>query len=111
MLRSLAGNCVPTHEMLLTYTRDILSGLAYMHELNVLHLDLKADNCLLDASGTIKLADFGTSKQVVVRKSRSGSGGGEESYAMVGTPYVVHPSAMTQPLFALAFSASRAASS
>lgn len=44
-------------------TRQILSGLAYLHQEGVLHRDLKADNILLDLDGTCKISDFGISKK------------------------------------------------
>ena len=36
----------------------------YLHENNVIHRDLKGANILMDSNGTIKLADFGTSKKI-----------------------------------------------
>jgi len=43
-----------------SYTRQILEGLSYLHRNNIVHRNLKATNILIDASGTIKLSDFGT---------------------------------------------------
>lgn len=43
-----------------SYTRQILEGLCYLHRNNIVHRNLKATNILIDASGTIKLSDFGT---------------------------------------------------
>ena len=39
--------------------RQILSGLAYCHGLNIYHRDLKPENILLDKDENVKLVDFG----------------------------------------------------
>ena len=41
---------------------QILTGVAYTHSANILHRDLKPSNILLHATGTVKLADFGSAK-------------------------------------------------
>ncbi|OQR97271.1 kinase [Thraustotheca clavata] len=45
---------------------DIISGLSYLHEIQVIHRDLKAKNVLLGTQYEAKLSDFGTSRQVVL---------------------------------------------
>eukprot|EP00759_Apiculatamorpha_spiralis_P011568 PhF_6_TR18915/c0_g1_i2/m.27631 len=45
-----------------THFKDILDGLVYLHRHNVLHMDIKPENVLLDEEGVCKLADFGVSR-------------------------------------------------
>jgi mitogen-activated protein kinase kinase kinase 1 len=48
------------------YTRQILNGLTYLHERDIVHRDIKCANILVHANGSVKLADFGLAKQVGV---------------------------------------------
>lgn len=41
-----------------------LGGLAYLHDMGILHGDLSADNILLDIDGTCKISDFGISQKM-----------------------------------------------
>lgn len=45
--------------------RDVCSGLAYIHQLNILHRDLKPENVLRTRQGKWAIADFGLAKTVV----------------------------------------------
>jgi len=45
-----------------SYLKQLLEGIAYCHRHRVLHRDLKPQNLLIDASGLIKLADFGLAR-------------------------------------------------
>ncbi|XWS15214.1 hypothetical protein CRYUN_Cryun35bG0075300 [Craigia yunnanensis] len=47
-----------------SYTRQILSGLAYLHGRNTVHRDIKGANILVDPNGEIKLVDFGMAKHM-----------------------------------------------
>lgn len=42
----------------------LLTGLHHIHSNNVVHRDLKAENCLIDAQKKLKIIDFGLSKMV-----------------------------------------------
>ncbi|KAK9729371.1 kinase subunit of RNA polymerase II carboxy-terminal domain kinase I [Basidiobolus ranarum] len=48
---------------------QILRGIKYLHENEVLHRDLKASNLLLNKSGQLKLADFGLARVYEKHKS------------------------------------------
>ncbi|KAD3067378.1 hypothetical protein R6Q59_018553 [Mikania micrantha] len=63
------------------YTRQILSGLNYLHERKVVHRDIKCANILVDASGSVKLADFGLAKATALNDIKS----------CKGTPYWMAP--------------------
>ncbi|KAK3419872.1 hypothetical protein EUGRSUZ_G00627 [Eucalyptus grandis] len=54
-----------------SYTRQILNGLKYLHDRHVLHRDIKCANILVDASGSLKLADFGLAKAIKINDAKS----------------------------------------
>jgi len=57
-----------------------LLGLAYMHECNIIHRDIKAANILVTEDGQVKLVDFGVSS-LDAKKAKT----------FVGTPYWMAP--------------------
>lgn len=48
------------------YMQQILAGIAYMHQQNIIHLDLKPENIVcVDTSGTsLKIIDFGLASRL-----------------------------------------------
>ena len=82
------------------WIRKISSAVAYLHLHDIVHLDLKADNVLLTATGDIKLADFGLAREFIPVKQfveYGDDGSGMMSYiqkyidSRVGPPHWVAP--------------------
>ncbi|CAM4635322.1 serine/threonine-protein kinase 17A-like [Lepidochelys kempii] len=78
-----------TERDVIRLVRQILRGVAYLHQNNVVHLDLKPQNILLTSSsplGDIRIVDFGLSRRVdAVREVRE----------ILGTPEYVAPEVLS----------------
>jgi len=67
------------------YLKQIASALARIHEVGILHRDLKPGNIMLRHDNTIALIDFGLAKRLRLRMEITGSG------EIFGTPYYMSP--------------------
>ena len=50
---------------------ELLDVLAYAHEKKIMHRDIKPENILITSSGTSKLLDFGTGKDLTLKSTSS----------------------------------------
>lgn len=70
------------------YVCQILCGLAYLHEHDVVHCDIKCANILVNDRGEVKLTDFGVSKNLPKTLNTTGTLSADDA---IGTPYWSKP--------------------
>lgn len=77
----------------ISYIKQTAAGLAAIHDVGIVHRDMKPDNLMLRRDGSLALADFGVAKQVSMKITDTGDGD------IVGTPYYLSPEqALGQPV-------------
>jgi len=68
------------------YTGSLILALEYLHARRIAYLDLKAENCLIDHQGYIKLIDFGIAQRITRERCRDWK----------GTPHFMAPEIIKQ---------------
>lgn len=103
----LAHGRIEDEMVIQVYTLQMLEGLAYLHQSDVVHRDIKPENILLDHNGVIKFVDFGAAKVIAATgktrnpgssssSSSSRRGGNPENLnSMTGTPMYMSPEVIT----------------
>lgn len=76
------GRRIPQEQVLEWFTQGVLA-LKYLHDLKILHRDLKSQNMFLTAEERLKVGDFGISRVL--------SGTMAFARTMIGTPYYMSP--------------------
>jgi len=74
------------------YTREVLSGLEFLHSSGIVHCDIKGGNLLVSEDGVVKLADFNSSRLL----ESMTAGGAQDSRSLVGTPSFMAPEVAKQ---------------
>merc|ERR1719230_1806147 len=77
-----SGKVFPQEQVLRWFTQAILA-LKYIHDMHILHRDLKSGNFFLSKSGNIKMGDFGIAKVLECTAACA--------QTQIGTPYYLSP--------------------
>lgn len=98
-------------EQRISFAKDIASGMAYLHQRNIIHRDLNSNNCLVREDKHVIVADFGLARIISQSQSNVNMGADRRRYAnkrgvgsrrcerkkrytVVGNPYWMAPEMM-----------------
>lgn len=79
-----------------SFVRQILTGLSYLHNQDIIHRDIKGANILVDNKGTIKISDFGISKKLEASNILSGANNSKHRPSLQGSVFWMAPEVVKQ---------------
>ncbi|GKT46683.1 protein kinase byr2 [Colletotrichum spaethianum] len=79
-----------------SFVRQILTGLSYLHDREIIHRDIKGANILVDNKGTIKISDFGISKKLEATNILSGANNNKHRPSLQGSVFWMAPEVVKQ---------------
>ncbi|XP_069191350.1 LIM domain kinase 1-like isoform X2 [Procambarus clarkii] len=84
----------------ISFAKDIASGMAYLHNCDIIHRDLNSNNCLVREDKRVVVADFGLARIMpqnnwtAERKKFGKKYARKKRYTVVGNPYWMAPEMM-----------------
>ena len=79
-----------------SFVRQILTGLSYLHNRDIIHRDIKGANILVDNKGTIKISDFGISKKLEASNILNGANNSKHRPSLQGSVFWMAPEVVKQ---------------
>ncbi|ROT35897.1 Pkinase-domain-containing protein [Sodiomyces alkalinus F11] len=79
-----------------SFVRQILTGLSYLHNRDIIHRDIKGANILVDNKGTIKISDFGISKKLEASNILGGANNNKHRPSLQGSVFWMAPEVVKQ---------------
>ncbi|KAI1176279.1 mitogen-activated protein kinase [Nemania sp. FL0916] len=79
-----------------SFVRQILEGLSYLHNRDIIHRDIKGANILVDNKGTIKISDFGISKKLEATNILNGANNNKNRPSLQGSVFWMAPEVVKQ---------------
>jgi mitogen-activated protein kinase kinase kinase len=79
-----------------SFVRQILNGLSYLHNRDIIHRDIMGANILVDNKGTIKISDFGISKKLEATNILNGANNNKHRPSLQGSVFWMAPEVVKQ---------------